>query len=157
MRGRLVLVAGVVLGTTILAGTLASGELTSTGQGSGSDRAGAFAAVSVAALVGGDTPASSLQPGGTADVILRVKNPNPFAVRVTSVTANGTVTATGGTGTCSTTGVTFTDQVGISDTVAPSSTVLLDLPGAASMSAASESGCQGATFSVPVAITVRTP
>ncbi|HET9330427.1 MAG TPA: hypothetical protein VFO23_07880, partial [Steroidobacteraceae bacterium] len=50
------------------------------GAGSGSATAGTAQAVTVVAFVGGDTPNSSLQPGGTADVILRLSNPNSYAV-----------------------------------------------------------------------------
>jgi hypothetical protein len=87
---------------------------------------------------------------------LQVNNPNNFAVKLTAVTGTGTITATGGIGTCTTTGVTFTAPGLLTqDIPANSSNVSVDLPGAASMSATSQTGCQGATFTIPVTITVQ--
>ena len=39
-----------------------------------------LSAVTVSALSGGDAPSGQLQPGGTADVVLRVTNPNAYPV-----------------------------------------------------------------------------
>ena len=95
-------------------------------------------------------------PGGTADVMLRVTNPNGAAVQIYSVTGNGPITADAGHSGCTTTGVSFTapaTPVGISLTA--NSTTLVHLPNAASMSTASLSACQGATFRIPVTVTVH--
>jgi hypothetical protein len=128
---------------------------TATGSGSGAATATTMQTVTVAALVGGDGPSSSLVPGGpAADVILRVNNPNVFSVSVYSVTANGAITADAGHAACATTGVTFTPPVNPSITV-PAGSSLVHLSGAAAMSTASLSACQGATFSIPVTLTVR--
>ena len=98
-----------------------------------------------------------LQPDGSADVILRITNPNGFAVTLTSVAANGTITASGGIGACAATGVTFAGASGLSTLIAGSATTLVHLQGAATMSSASSTGCQGATFSIPVLIVVHVP
>lgn len=111
--------------------------------------------VTVTALVGGDTPSSALLPGSSADVVLRVSNPNPQPVTLLSVTGAGSITPDAGHPGCTTSGVTFTDQTGLSMTIPASGTTLVHLAGAASMSAASSNGCQGATFSIPVSISVR--
>jgi len=112
--------------------------------------------VTVSAIVGGDTVGSMLVPGGTADVILRVNNPNTAAVTLVSVTGGpGSITADGGHPGCTTTGVTFTNQPSLSVAIAGSGTTLVHLAGAASMGAASSDGCQGATFFIPVSITVH--
>ena len=128
----------------------------------------ALAAVTAAALAGGTAYAywsaggsgsgaaanGTLVPGGSADVVLRVHNPNPGPIEIYSVTPNGTVTADAGHVGC--TGVTFTapaSPTGI--TVAADSTQLVHLAGAASMSLSSPSACQGATFHIPVTLTVR--
>ncbi|GAB3563682.1 hypothetical protein GCM10027405_18660 [Arthrobacter alkaliphilus] len=63
------------------------------GIGSGSAANGTMQTVTVDALVAGDSPATALVPGGSADVIVRASNPNAFAVQVYSFTANGSVTA----------------------------------------------------------------
>lgn len=156
MKPRLRVVIGGSLGVLVasLSVAVALGAFSSTGQGEGLVVSGSMLPVTVAATVGGDNPSSQLQPGGTADVILRVTNNNPSAVTLTAVTGNGTITASGGVGSCpsGSTGVSFTDQTALSTSIPASSTVLIHLAGAASMSSASVTGCQGATFSIPVAV-----
>ena len=128
---------------------------TSSGAGSGTAGANSLQTVTVAAFVGGDSPASSLLPAGPAgEVILRLSNPNAFAVTLVSVVGNGTITADSGHSGCSTTGVSFTNQTGLSVSV-PAGSSLVRLPAAASMSTASLNACQGATFHIPVTITVH--
>lgn len=128
------------------------------GSGSGSAAGGDMQTVTVDALVPGDTPASTLVPGGTADVVLRVTNPNPYSVQVYSVTGNGTVTADTAHPACTTTGVTFAGSPGPLSpavSIAANSSALVTLPGAAGMNATSQSTCQGATFHLPVTLAVR--
>jgi len=114
--------------------------------------------VTVDALVAGDTLQTSLVPGGTADVILRATNPNAHAVTVYGFAGNGAVTADAAHATCTTTGVTFTPPpapLAQPVIVQANTSILLTLEGAASMSAASLSACQGAQFKVPVTLEVR--
>jgi hypothetical protein len=128
------------------------------GIGSGSAANGTMQAATVDAFVAGDAPATTLVPGGTAEVIVRASNPNSFAVQVYSFTANGAATADSSHPLCTTTGVTFnTPAAPLAPTVSipANSTVLITLPGAASMSAASQSSCQGAVFHLPVTMAVR--
>lgn len=127
---------------------------TSGGGGSGSGTTGQLQPVTVAAFVGGDATSSFLIPGGSADVILRLSNPNAFAVTLVSVTGNGTIVPDGAHAACTTTGVTFTDQTAPTVNI-PAGSTLVDLPAAASMSVASSNGCQGATFGIPVSVTVH--
>ena len=136
------------------AGAPAFAAFTAKGQRQSSASTSPFHPVTVAALAGGDNPSSTLQPGGQGDVILRISNPNTFAVTLVSVSANGTVTASG-SGACTTIGVSFTNIAGLTMPIAAAGTTLVHLAGAASMSATSSSGCQGATFSIPVAIVVN--
>jgi hypothetical protein len=150
---RTVLAAAVaVVFVAGLAGA-AHGFWRTSGSGSATATSATLETVTVEATTAADT-ASRLQPGGTADVVLRVHNPNPYAVQVVSVALTGAVTAEGGIGPCATTGVTFTDP-GSGATLAPGTQVLV-LAGAASMGSAADSGCQGATFHIPVTLTVRT-
>jgi hypothetical protein len=143
------------LAALALTSGIAYAYVTGAGSGSGTAQVGTMQTVTVSALVGGDVPTSRLYPGGpTADVILRVNNPNAFTVQVFSVAANGSITADGGHASCTTTGVTFTPPVNPSITLPVGSSVV-HLSGAASMSTASVSGCQGATFSIPVTLTVH--
>jgi hypothetical protein len=129
-----------------------------TGAGSGTAAAAAMQAVIVDALVAGDANRTSLAPGGTADVILRTSNPNAFAVQLYSVSSNGAVSADAAHAGCTTTGVSFTAPaapLAPAVTIPAHSSLLVTLPGAASMSAQSQSACQGATFKVPVTVEAR--
>jgi hypothetical protein len=106
----------------------------------------------VQAFSGGDAPTSALIPGGTADVIVRINNPNSYSVTLTGISANGSITAAGGIGTCTTTGVSTTFPSSPALVVAPGSH-LIHLASSVSMSDAAQSGCQGATFEIPVSVT----
>lgn len=146
----------VVVGALAIGGAAFAWVSTSS-SGTAEASTSTMSPVTVAALGDADATTSDLQPGGAADVVLRVSNPNPYAARLVAVAPNGAVTATGGVGTCTTTGVTLVAQSGLAVALPADTTTLVDLPAAATMSAASSSGCQGATFSIPVAITVHTP
>jgi hypothetical protein len=149
---RFIAVATVVLVATA---TAAHAYFTTTGAGGGATNVGTMQTVTVVALTGGDTPSSLLYPGGpAADVVLRVNNPNITTVQITAVAANGAITADAGHAGCTTTGVTFTPPVNSAINLASGASVL-HLAGAATMSNASMSACQGATFNVPVLVTAR--
>lgn len=152
-RPRLVALAGLFF--ALLTTSVAYAYVATIGSGTGTASTGTMQTVTVTALVGGDAPTSKLYPGGpAADVILRVNNPNSFTVQITGVAANGTITADSGHAGCTTTGVTFTAPSNPSITVSSGSS-LVHLSAAASMSTASVSACQGATFSIPVAVTAK--
>ncbi|UKA63941.1 hypothetical protein [Arthrobacter sp. FW306-04-A] len=128
------------------------------GIGSGSAATGDMQTVTVDAFVAGDTPATTLVPGGTAEVIVRASNPNSFAVQLYSFASNGATTADSSHPLCTTTGVTFNAPASpLTPTVSipANSSVLITLSGAASMSTASQSSCQGAVFHLPVTMAVR--
>ncbi|UKA60000.1 hypothetical protein [Arthrobacter sp. FW306-2-2C-D06B] len=128
------------------------------GIGSGSAAAGDMQTVTVDALVAGDSPATTLVPGGSAEVIVRANNPNAFTVQVYSFIANGAATADSAHPLCTTTGVTFNAPAAPltpSVSIPANSSVLITLPAAASMSTASQSSCQGAVFHLPVTMAVR--
>ena len=96
-----------------------------------------------------------LVPGGTGDVYITVNNPNAYPVRLTAVTGNGTITASGGQGTCTTTAVTFTNQAPTSNnTIAAGGSATFTFTGAVAMGTNPDNGCQGATFTIPVTVTV---
>jgi hypothetical protein len=146
----------VVLAVGLLCGVTALAYFLATGFGVGSGSNGSLQPVTVVALAGGDAENSSLYPGGpAADVIVKLNNPNSLAVTLVSVAGNGTITADGGHASCTTSGVTFTNQTGLSVSLPPGST-LLHFTSAASMSSAASNGCQGATFNIPVTVTVHT-
>jgi hypothetical protein len=142
----------------VLGGGIAFAYWATSGSGTSSAATGNMQTVTVAAIVAGDSPDATLVPGGTADVILKVNNPNAYAVQVYGVSANGAITADSAHSACATTGVSFTaptTPISPTVTVGANSTVLVHLAGAASMSSASMSSCQGASFHIPVTLTVR--
>jgi len=153
-RYRLVSVP-LIVAAIVFSAITATAYFLATGAGIGSGSTGSLQPVTVVAF-SGDTPDSTLLPGGTAtDVIVRLSNPNAYSVTLVSVTGSGPITADNGHPGCATTGVTFAGQTGLQITV-PSGSSLVHLPGAASMSTASSNGCQGAIFSIPVHVTVHT-
>lgn len=95
---------------------------------------------------------AQLYPGGTGDLWVKVTNPNPFAVTVTSVTGAGTITADKGAACDAATGVTFTNTTGLSQAVGAGATVTFSLAGKVAMSNASDNSCQGAVFTVPITL-----
>jgi hypothetical protein len=152
-RSRL-LIAPAVCAAVGLAAGAAYAYFTSSGQGTVSGSVATMQTVTISSAT--VSPSTPLVPGGTGDVTLEVTNPNGFAVTLVSVAGTGgTITADSGHPGCTTTGVTFTSQTGLSTVLQPDSTTPVDLPGAASMSTASSAGCQGATFTIPVTITVQ--
>jgi hypothetical protein len=155
-RTRVIVLAAVAV-FSALATTVAYAYFSSSGTATNVATTATMQPVTVAALTGGDAPSSSLRPGGTGDVVLRIQNTNPFTVTLVSVAGGpAAITADAAHPGCTTTGVTFANQTGLSASIAASpGTTLVHLPNAAAMSAASSNGCQGATFSIPVTITVQ--
>lgn len=152
------LTALLVVVLALGAGGAAYASFTAGGSGTGTAPTGTMQPVTISAFTGGDLPSSTLVPGGSADVIVRVTNPNPSSVQVFSLAANGAITADPAHAACSPTGVTFTapsSPLSPTVNVPASSSLLFHLTGAAAMSLASQSACQGATFHVPVTLTAR--
>lgn len=156
--GRLARTAAATVALCILGGAgSAYAYWATTGIGGGSATNGTMQAVTVDALIPGDTLQTSLVPGGTADVMLRATNLNAHTVTIYGIAASGPVTADSGHPGCITTGVTFTPPATplTPVTIQPNTSIQLTLGDAASMSAASVSACQGAQFNVPVTLEVR--
>jgi hypothetical protein len=128
---------------------------TATGGGSGYAKAGNAQALTTTDVSASTT--ASLYPGADGNVLIKINNPNPYPVRVTDVTGNGTITADAGHSTCGSdaghpTGVTFTNQTGQTIDVAANASTQTTLTNAAHMSNASDDSCQGATFTIPVSL-----
>jgi hypothetical protein len=149
------LVAVIVFLAVATGAGAAYGFWSASGTGSGVATTGDMDPVTITAATAGDVAGSSLYPGGTADVVLKVHNPNTFAVHVISIlqVEDADITAHDGSGTCDTTGVTYTPPTTVADIPTGDSTITL--PGAAAMDLTSDSGCQGATFEIPVTLTVK--
>lgn len=143
----------VAVGTTLI--VLAAAGLVYaawTTSGSGTGTAKATSAQALTTVDAAATTNASLYPGATGNVTIRISNPNPYPVRVTDVTGNGAITADAGHPGCVTTGVSFTDQTGQTIDVPANGQTEVTLNNAAAMSNASDNGCQGATFTVPVSL-----
>ena len=149
---RVVVVTAIV--TATMGGGIAIAAWTSSGTGTAGAKAGTAAAPTTStADLTALTPL--LYPGATGPARILVNNPNPYPVKVVSVTSNGTATGTGGSGTCVTTGITWNAQTPTTgNTVSANGSATLTLPGAVAMSTSVDDGCQGATFSIPVQVTV---
>src|ERR671933_920165 len=129
---------------------------TTNGTGNAYAKAGTAQALSTVDVSASTT--ATLYPGVSGDVLIKLDNPNPYAVTVTAITGNGTITPDGSHSSCTTTGVTFTNQTGLTLTVPAKSggvdgVLQTTLTGAASMSNASLNACQGAVFTIPVTLT----
>lgn len=99
---------------------------------------------------------TGLYPGGSgANVTFSVTNPYTRPIAVTGVSLAGSITVVPVSGrTCVTTGVSVSAPTsGLPVSVPASGTVSVTLTGVVTMSAAAESGCQGATFTVPFQVT----
>jgi hypothetical protein len=154
LRRRGALVVAGVLATVVIGSGSAYAYWTGIGSGSGSASTGT--AQTVTLLPATATVTTPLVPGGTGDLLLRFSNPNAYDVTLISVQqAPGSVGVVNPSGTCSTTGVTVPTSSALAVTVASGASVAVSVPNAAAMSTASDSGCQGASFQIPVTVAVR--
>ncbi len=158
--------AFVTVGGAGIAAVMAAGPVfafyTVAGSGNSSGTTGTVQPLTVSPATVG-SPSSTLLPGGTADLLLNVTNPNAVAVTITSVAQGGGVTVSGGSGcssdpawptTTGSSGVSIVTTTGLSISVPAGSSATVHVAGAASMTSGSASGCQGAAFQIPVTVTV---
>lgn len=133
------------------------------GSGAGGGATGALQPLTILPATTG-SPSSSLLPGGTADLLVNVTNPNAGPVTITAVAQGGGVTVVGGAGctsdaswpgTLGNSGVSVVTTTGLSVSVAGGATAVVHVNAGAAMSTASVSGCQGASFRIPVTVTVK--
>jgi hypothetical protein len=160
IRGRAMRLASLVMGAVValsagLGSGVATAYWTTTGTGIGSATTGAPQAVTLIPASG--TVDDALFPGGTADLLVALDNPNSYPVTITGISqrVGSPVEAVGSSGTCTVTGVSVPTRSDLTITVASGANVTVHVPAGAAMSAASDSGCQGATFRIPVMVTVR--
>lgn len=143
------LVAATVVGIVVPTAT-AYAYWAKAGSGSGSGAVATIQPLTVVATTG-DTPNTRLIPGAVGEVILKINNPNSFAVTLFSVAGNGAVTSSNGS--CAGSSLTFTDA--LPNFTVPSGTSLHRLVGAATLSSTAASACQNASFQIPVKVTVH--
>lgn len=130
---------------------------TGSSSGAGSGTTNTLAAVTAVSFQGGDAVTTPLLPGGTGDVIMRVLNSNSYPVTLVGVTA-GAITSSDPSH-CPVSGnFTFNGPTNLPITInaGPSSSQLIDLQGAASLSISAPSACQGVTFTIGTSSTPTT-
>jgi hypothetical protein len=148
---KLLVLAGVAI-TATAAVSIAIGAWSVGGTGTGYGKAATASAVTLSDASASTT--ADLYPGASGSVKLKVSNPNPFPVRITAVSENGTITSDKGAACNAATGVTFTNQSSLTlDLLANESNKVFSLAGAVAMTNASDNSCQGAIFSIPVTVT----
>src|SRR5919202_3588413 len=143
-RKRTLLIALIVVVLGVVAVGVGIGAWSITGSGNGSAKATTASAITLA-----DASAftsADLYPGATGNLKLRATNPNPFPVRITAVSGNGTITSDKGAACDASTGVTLANQSGLTLDLAAGATATLTVPNAVSMSNSSDNSCQGAIF-----------
>ena len=143
-----ILVGLISLTVVAASGGAALAYWRTTGTGSGAASVGTPQAVTVGAATG--TPLTTLIPGGTAELLIQLSNPNSYSVTLTSVTQNLSGTVSG----CSKSGVTVPTKTGLSITV-PAGSSTVTVPNGAAMAIDSASLCQGNTINLPVTVTVQ--
>lgn len=153
IRRRTVLVAVAFL-LLIAGGAIAIAAWSTSTSGNAYSKAttaSALVLTSASASTTGD-----LYPGGTGDLKLKVANPNSFPVRITgvSLTSGGSITSDNPACDAGGNGVSLTDQSALQiDLAANAAAAVVTIPGAVQMSTASDTNCQGATFTIPVDVT----
>lgn len=152
-KARLILAVSAVAIVATSAATFGSWSVSSS---AGSGYSKAKVALSLTLSDASASTTAQLYPGGTGDLWVKVSNPNPFAVTVTSVTGAGTITSDKGAACDASTGVTFTNTTGLTQAVGAGATVTFSLAGKVAMSNASDNTCQGAVFSVPITLAATT-
>jgi hypothetical protein len=153
---RRTLVATAVAGTMVATGGAAWAVWRLSGAGSSSTTAAKALDLRLTAIPRPDAP---LYPGARTDLAVTIENPNPFPITLTTVHAGSgpiSVDAAHRAAGCINTGVLPTRGVSaVSLSVGPRSSASFLLPDAIEMTNASDSACQGATFTVPLTASGR--
>jgi len=123
-----------------------------TTNGTGSGSAKATSSIALTTVDAAASTTAQLYPGGSGDLKITIQNDNAYPVRVTNINNGaGSITSDKGTACNASTGVTFVDTAGTFD-VPANNTASFTLAGKVQMSNISDTTCQGAVFTVPVAL-----
>ena len=131
--------------------SVASAAWLANGSGTGQADAGTAQALTVSTSEV-TAVADVLYPNNDGNIRFVVTNPNPYNVDIASVTF-GAVSAADGIASCAVHGVTFDNVTDLGEVVGAGSTLNVELVDHAHMSNESDTGCQDAEFTAPVAIT----
>src|SRR5207302_5861461 len=157
------MIAALLAGAMLTAGIALAAWIAS-GNGSAYSQAGTaqdLGTVDVSASTTAD-----LFPDNNGSLLIEIHNPNPYPVKVTNITANGTVTAdsTHDTAGCTSLLTDVSLNTAVTDPLAteidvPASTVdngdglgntQTTIANGATMGSTSDNACQAATFTIPV-------
>jgi hypothetical protein len=134
----------------VAAGTLAAGVAFAAWTASGSGSGTAQATSAVALTTEAATNAADLYPGATVALNIKIKNDNPYPVRVTEVNL-GTGSILSGDSACDLgNGVSYASQTGLTFDIAAGASTSFSVPSSVHMSNSSANACQGKTFTIPV-------
>lgn len=141
------ILAGLGVAALVVGSGVAYASWTASGTGSGA----AKAATAQALVVTAGTTTADLYPGFTqGDVFLRVTNPNPYGVNITSLTPGAITTSAPG---CVSTNITIAAPTGLNIPVAANATnFAVTVPNIVTMIAAAPDACQGVTFTIAVTV-----
>jgi hypothetical protein len=142
-----------------IAGLLGAGLVyaawTESGSGSVYSKAGSAQALTTVDVSA--STAATLYPGGNGDAIVKFSNPNPYPIKITSVSldTSGSIAADGSHSGCAGSNASFTNQSGLSvvvpaQTSGTNGTTQTTLTGSVAMSSTAPDACQGAVFTIPV-------
>jgi hypothetical protein len=139
----------LVFGSVLAAIMLATGVAFAAWSVSGSGNASTKAGHAVELTTSNATPTGTLYPGVTSNATITVNNTNPFPV-IFSIAGNGAITSDKGAACDLVTGVSFTGSSG--HTLGANGSATITLTNAVTMSNASDTTCQDAVFTIPVAL-----
>lgn len=127
------------------------------GGGDGGDGAADATTLSVNAVATSGTAGAPIRPGKRGDIILRMQNPNAFAVTATRVSGGPFPgSATGGPRcTVANSKVSFTAPPALNVDIPANGNVAVRLKRAALQARGAPKACRGQTFTIPVSVTVR--
>ncbi len=144
-RGRFVIVSALVA-AGLTTGVAFADWLAS---GTGSGYAKAHTAEPLRTISAAAAP--TLYPGGTGDFVITIENPNPYPVTVMTIARDGPITSDKDGCDPPSHGVVFSDQAGA--WVLPGKeSATYTLADSVAMAPDSPAACQGATFTIPVAL-----
>lgn len=146
-------VVAAAIATVVTAGVAAAwyqSNVRSTGTGSAST-----AATQTVTLTTTGAVSTGVYPGGPgADITISVTNPYAnLPIALNSIAINGSIGVTGALGTCTTTGLAIAAPAQLPATVNGGATLSLTLTSVVKMGLTADSGCQGATFTIPLQVT----
>jgi hypothetical protein len=138
---------GVTTLVVVAAGPVQSAFAFFTAHRTGSGTAGTGTAQNLTGLSATASISSLIYPGASADLVLKVHNPNSRAVVISAVAASGSATG------CTTPAITVSVSSGLSLTVPAGGDLAVTLTNVAAMGVGASTDCQGATISVPLSVT----